>query len=246
MCAMGGFREKTAASHTHADAAAAACAHGGDPSLSAPEKDNAEKFDKKFLQFKAQKNLTMRAGALTLRLLGEGDAAALTQWLSDVRVLAFYEGRDRAHTPEMVRTHFYRADGVLRMMALLDGARVGYLQMVPLSEEERAAYGCGEVRACGLDLFIGEPELWGKGLGRRMVAAALSWLFDVCGAQAAYLDPREENVRAIRCYKACGFVCKKRLPAHEMHEGALRDCVLMECTPERIKRAELPHFYPLS
>lgn len=111
--------------------------------------------------------------------------------------------------------------------------------MYPLSEEERAAYGCGEVRVCGLDLFIGEPELWGKGLGRRMVAAALSWLFDVCGAQAAYLDPREENVRAIRCYKACGFVCKKRLPAHEMHEGALRDCVLMECTPERLKRAEL-------
>ena len=149
MCAMGGFREKTAASHTLADAAAAACAHGGDPSLSAQEKDNAEKFDKKFLQFKAHKNLTMRAGALTLRLLDGGDAAALTQWLGDARVLAFYEGRDRAHTPEMVHTHFYRADGVPVSDTHLErpSVRAVHIRGFSLHEPQEPARASGEFEA---------------------------------------------------------------------------------------------------
>ena len=205
--------------------------------MSAQEKDNAKNFNKNFLKKAAGPDFSIGQGALSLRVLDADDAPALAAWLNDARVLAFYEGRDRAHTPEMVRAHFYRTDRVLRMIAWLGGRRIGYLQMVPLSDAERAEYDCKAPCACGIDLFIGEPELWNRGLGRQMVAAALGWLFDTCGAQAAYLDPREENMRAIRCYEACGFMRKKRLPAHELHEGMYRDCVLMECTLERFINA---------
>lgn len=36
------------------------------------------------------------------------------------------------------------------------------------------------------------------------------------------------DLRAIRCYEACGFRKVKRLPAHELHEGQWKDCWLME------------------
>jgi len=33
---------------------------------------------------------------------------------------------------------------------------------------------------------------------------------------------------AVRCYEKSGFKKVKLLPAHELHEGAMRDCWLME------------------
>ena len=42
------------------------------------------------------------------------------------------------------------------------------------------------------------------------------------------LDPHQDNVRAIKCYQKAGFRIIKSLPEHELHEGKMRDCYLME------------------
>ena len=48
------------------------------------------------------------------------------------------------------------------------------------------------------------------------------------------IDPRVENVRAVRCYEKAGFAKVKVLMEHEMHEGAKRDSWLME-----VRRADV-------
>lgn len=35
------------------------------------------------------------------------DAAVLLKWMTDMRVLEFYEGRDKRYTPELIQEDFF-------------------------------------------------------------------------------------------------------------------------------------------
>ena len=56
----------------------------------------------------------------------------------------------------------------------------------------------------GIDQYIGEPELLGRGHGRAFVAAHCEQLFAV-GAPAIGTDPHPDNRRAVRAYEHAGF-----------------------------------------
>lgn len=157
--------------------------------------------------------------------------ALLAQWLNDPRVLEFYEGRDQFFTPEKVRTAFQPKNGsdntCLPCLIERAGHPLGYVQICQLTPEDKCEYGLdADSLVYGLDLFIGEPDLWGQGIGRRVVSAVTEALF-AAGVGWVTLDPQVNNLRAQRCYAACGFQIIKRLPAHELHEGRWVDCLLM-------------------
>lgn len=169
-------------------------------------------------------------GSAIVRELRSEDAPLLLQWLSNPEVLAFYEGRDVRFTPEMIREKFF--DGELsRCIVEWEGKPAGYIQFYPVEGEDRLEYQFTgpEQIVFAMDQFLGEPELWGKGIGRRFIRLILTHLFEEYGAQAVLLDPHADNLRAIRCYEACGFQKEGFLPAHELHEGEKRDCWLMVC-----------------
>jgi aminoglycoside 6'-N-acetyltransferase len=183
-----------------------------------------------------------RAGLLTIRPLQNttADLKNLARWLSNPQVLEYYEGRDHpfslADVQEKYAPRLLAADGVQAELVLLSRQPVGYLQYERLEAETLQEYGLPlEKRIYGMDLFIGEPSLWGHGLGRQVVTLAGSWLCREAQAQIITLDPHVNNVRAIRCYTACGFRQTRRLPAHELHEGQWVDCWLMT------KICEEPH-----
>lgn len=56
----------------------------------------------------------------------------------------------------------------------------------------------------GMDLFIGEPEMLGRGHGSRFLRQHVEKLFSL-GAPAAGADPHPENLRARRAYEKAGF-----------------------------------------
>lgn len=183
--------------------------------------------------------MILNAGPLTLRHIDEADAPLLVRWLSDPRVLTFYEGRDRPHDLAMVRAAFLDppASTKTRCIAEHEGTPIGYLQFYPLPAQGLAecGYRAGEA-VYGIDLFIGEPERWGHGLGTRLIGAVAAHLCVVHGAQRVVVDPHASNARAIRCYEKAGFRRVKLLPQHELHEGARRDCWLMEYAPQGTPR----------
>ena len=157
----------------------------------------------------------------------------LASWLSDPRVLAFYEGRDQAFTPQLARQKFcpriHPGESCLPCIIEQAGRPVGYVQLCQLEAGELHEYSLEPAGlAYGLDLFIGEPELWGQGIGRQIVSALTQALF-ARGAEWVTLDPHIDNARALRCYESCGFQKIKLLPAHELHEGRWVDCWLMAC-----------------
>lgn len=164
------------------------------------------------------------------------DYALLARWLSDARVLEFYEGRDHPFSLTDVMKKFsprvLNADGVQACLIFAADVPVGYLQYEQLHPDDLREYSLPlDQTAYGLDLFIGEAELWGQGLGRRAVKLASDWLFAHRQADCVTLDPHADNERAIRSYATCGFERIRLLPKHELHEGRWLDCWLM------IKRA---------
>jgi aminoglycoside 6'-N-acetyltransferase len=171
------------------------------------------------------------AGSLRVRALEEGDIQDLCRWLSDPAVLEFYEGRDRPLDPETARRCYLSKQGnpVTACIVEWDGRPIGFAQFYPLDTAERAAFGYDPVEPVfGMDQVIGEPACWNQGIGTTLVTAMAEYLRTAVGAGRIVVDPRTENPRAIRCYEKSRFRKVKILPHHELHEGRLRDCWLME------------------
>ena len=161
----------------------------------------------------------------------EGDYRQLSQWLTDERVLEWYEGRDQPYPLERVIAKFsprvLRREAVMPCFILLDGRPVGYLQYYPVTDA--AGYELESAEdTWAFDLFVGEPELWSTGVGSAALRMAVRYVFEEHGAKHCVIDPRVDNPRAIRAYEKLGFTKVKVLVGHEEHEGALHDCWLME------------------
>jgi aminoglycoside 6'-N-acetyltransferase len=181
-------------------------------------------------------------GNLALRYLRdeEADYRLLSRWLTDERLLEWIYGRDNPWPYDRVVTKYrprvLAEDPVRPCFIVLDSEFVGYIQFHPVADA--ASYGLEDaVGHWGVDMWIGEPDLWSGGLGTRALRMLLGHIFEAEGATVAVIAPRVENPRAVRCYEKAGFRCVKVLSAHELHEGAWRDSWLMVATP-----GDLPGF----
>ena len=59
----------------------------------------------------------------------------------------------------------------------------------------------------GIDQFIGEPDMIGRGHGSSFIRARVDALL-AGGAPAVGTDPHPDNARAIRAYEKAGFLAK--------------------------------------
>ncbi len=164
------------------------------------------------------------------------DYVLMSKWLSDERVLEFVYGRDNAYDLDRARRKYRpRVRGeepVVPCILVCRGRPIGFMQFYRVLDGKE--YDIEDVEGVyGVDLFIGEPELWNQGIGTKTLSALIDYLFGDLGALRVVIDPRVSNAHAIRCYERCGFNKIKVLPGHELHEGEYRDAWLMS-----IERAE--------
>ncbi|MGG3521729.1 GNAT family N-acetyltransferase [Bacillus pseudomycoides] len=175
--------------------------------------------------------MLFQKGSLSIRYVIEDDVNTISKWLTNPEVLQYYEGRDNPQSPEQVRTHFIHDPKSAEKRCLVEHAEepIGYIQIYPIDSEWKELYGYKEAQNIwGMDQFIGEPTYWNRGIGTELVQVAITYITDELGAEAIAMDPRVSNERAIRCYEKCGFQKIKRLIKHELHEGNLEDCWMME------------------
>lgn len=172
---------------------------------------------------------------LAIRRLKETDKVLLVKWLSNPSVLEYYEGRDKPHDLEMVNKHFYSApdETVTACIVECDESPVGYIQFYPLEDNEKEEYGYTGLAETiyGTDQFIGEIDYWNRGIGTLLVRSMVAFLVNEKGADRVVMDPQAWNGRALACYEKCGFRKVKFLPEHELHEGNMQDCWLLEYKP---------------
>ena len=169
---------------------------------------------------------------ISLRLLTEQDKDLLLKWLTDERILNFGEGKSSVFDLDRVTEEYYSEEDVeiIRTIIEYDGKSIGYVHMYKLNEEllNEYEYPLTDKVVYGIDQFIGEPEYWDKGIGTKFMKLVLQYLTKEKNADIIILDPHADNPRAIRCYEKVGFKKIKFLPKHELHDGEMVDCYLME------------------
>lgn len=159
------------------------------------------------------------------------DKKLLVKWLSDSEILQYYEGRDKHYNENLVEEKFYNSKrDKTKCIIEYDEKPIGYIQYYILDKEERAEYGYLDFKGTifGTDQFIGESNHWGQGIGKELMKLMVTFLSMDKGAKKIVLDPQVWNERAIKCYEKSGYRRVKFLPKHELHEGELKDCWLME------------------
>lgn len=170
-------------------------------------------------------------GDIRIRDFSDSDLPLMYKWLTDERVLEYYEGRDVSVTMDSLREQ-YREEipGGFRVIFEYRDLPVGYGQAYRLSGELFCEYDYPDTGLIvyAMDQFIGEPAYWNRGIGTAFLKLLSAHLKDQMGAQRILLDPHQNNFRAVRAYEKAGFRILKALPAHELFEGKKLDCWLME------------------
>lgn len=175
----------------------------------------------------------MRDGELSIRSMRDEteDYVAVARWLSDERVLEWYDGRDDPSDEAAVREHYGpRVRGeeeVAQWILELDGEPIGHAQTYRIDEDAgEPRTGLVPPDAGAIDIFIGEPELWGRGYGTRFLRLLIDHLL-ASGCPIVSIDPHVVNTRAIRTYDKAGFRKVQIMERAELHEGEWRDSWLM-------------------
>ena len=131
----------------------------------------------------------------------------LREWLLRPHVAAWWGD---AETIEELRDayvdHLSQPNATRAYIATLADAPIGFIQCYVV---KGAGDGWWEDEtdpgARGIDQFLADVHLLGRGLGRAMIRAFVDKLFDDEAVTLVQTDPHPANVRAIRCYEAAGF-----------------------------------------
>jgi aminoglycoside 6'-N-acetyltransferase len=175
-------------------------------------------------------------GDLTVRAMRDDDAdhRLIVGWRAQPNVHEWWDPDDPAPDLETVRAHYgARARGedpTTACILELGGAPIGYLQFyrwLAWPEEATALEVDADEDTFGIDLFIGEPDLVGRGLGTRVVSLICAHLERDHGASAVALTTETTNLRAQRAYEKAGFRKVRQVLDTDTRAGQRISCWLM-------------------
>ena len=145
---------------------------------------------------------------IDFRPLTPADLPMLHEWLQRPHVAAWWQPTPTLE--ELAEEHAPAFAGVAYhapYVVLLDGAPAGYVQSYDAVASHADGWWLDEhdpgVR--GIDQFIADESLLGRGLGSCMVRRFVELLFRDPAVTRIQTDPDPRNARAIRCYEKAGF-----------------------------------------
>ena len=134
------------------------------------------------------------------RPMSAADLPLIRRWLGEPHVRAWWH--DPAEQFELVSGDLGHPD--MAQFIVISGSRpFAYLQCYNLSAWD-AGFGPQPDGTRGLDQFIGEPDMVGRGHGSTFIRAFADRLL-AAGTPRVVTDPDPANARAIRCYEKAGF-----------------------------------------
>lgn len=148
--------------------------------------------------------------------LNDEEIARVYRWSTDPQVLRWSGGApsdltlagfrdrlisERAYVPVnrqafLIVTLATRASPAPEAQPTQDGNLIGRIGIFAIDWQNKK----GE-----LGIVIGEAELWGQGYGRDAVTTLLRYVFETTLLERINLFTFDENLRAQRCFAACGF-----------------------------------------
>jgi RimJ/RimL family protein N-acetyltransferase len=143
--------------------------------------------------------------------MAESDLPLVRRWLLEPHVRRWWDEKASPTYPDEELADRLSAvrgeDPTDHVVVELEGRPIGDIQsyLIDDHDEYRAQIGLEET-AFGVDLYIGEPDLIGRGIGPAMLGAFLRDVaFPRYGLDLCIIDPTRSNAYAIRAYEKVGF-----------------------------------------
>jgi RimJ/RimL family protein N-acetyltransferase len=152
----------------------------------------------------------MEEGEFAFRPIEERDLPQLRRWLLMPHVRRWWDP-DVDWTDERIRNHYLPlisgADPTAGYIIVGAGREIGYIQTYRIADHPHYARSVNVCEpAAGIDLYIGEAALIGRGLGTRILPAFLRQVVLADPAiERCTIGPQPENLAAIRAFEKAGF-----------------------------------------
>jgi aminoglycoside 6'-N-acetyltransferase len=147
---------------------------------------------------------------LTFEPVSVDDLELLVDWRGMPHVERWWPGlHDRAALERELGPIMDGTDPT-RAFICRSGARaIGYAQAYRLADEAQwravVTTAIGELRAVGIDYFIGEPDLIGRGLGAAMIASFVTVVWATFSEPAVVVAVQQGNAPSWRALERAGF-----------------------------------------
>ena len=140
------------------------------------------------------------------------DHARIVAWRNSPHVREWWDPDERPLTPEAAQEEFaenlHEEHPTIACIIELAGEPVGFIQFYPWDAEATYLAEIGLTvpqGSWGLDIFIGDPGLAGRGIGSRAVRMLSDHLFAAESATAVALITEATNARAHAAYRRAGM-----------------------------------------
>ncbi|MDQ2951853.1 MAG: acetyltransferase [Chloroflexota bacterium] len=140
------------------------------------------------------------------------DTPLLRRWLLEPHVRRWWnDDPDERDYPDGTLAEWMTAirgeDPTDMFVIHLDGRPIGVIQSYRVNDypDYVAELGALPAAAISIDVFIGEPELIGKGHGTALMRAFLPLAFERYRLDYCVIGPSKSNIAAIRSYEKAGF-----------------------------------------
>ena len=154
-------------------------------------------------------------GNISLRLMNntKKDMKLLLNWLTNEQVVRWvYEEGAPWGMNKIVEQFAEKTEeggSSIPCLIVYNKQEIGYLQYYPIEKDsykfnsqdlfEKVAEGYG------LDMFIGKPELWNKGIGTLAIGLVEEYLKNNMNVKVLCVDPITDNSRAVHFWQKVGF-----------------------------------------
>ena len=161
----------------------------------------------------------------------ESDYRLLEKWYQEEDIYSSFE--QRRLTYEEIKNKYYprtlsNSNVVVYMIEYSDKP-VGIIQY-KLVKDDKKLYQITSDNVYEMDIFIGELEFQHKGIGSKGVELLSNYLFNEKHADYLVMCPLSNNIKAINCYKKCGFYIKRYYETEDTI-GQMQKYVLMVKEP---------------
>ena len=173
-------------------------------------------------------SVDLRGPRLRVRRARLEDASASYSWFANPAVTEYLPLAGKAALPiDHIETYLARVEKTDRPEIALTIEMIG-----------EGPIGCGGFRnfdtdAAELRLVLGEPSLWGRGLGTEAMQLMLAFAFRTLGLKRIWLVVRADNERAVRLFTRIGMVVVEKLIGVTVADGTPRDKLRMELAAPR-------------
>jgi RimJ/RimL family protein N-acetyltransferase len=158
-----------------------------------------------------------------LRDIRKSDLKYIEGWINDSEIQYYSQEEYPVYYNKQLINILYRdaVSGKIKVFIIEDKLQniIGELWIYPIDYLRKYAE---------FEIVIGRKDMQNKGYGKDAINTAKKYCFEELELNKIYLKVFSFNVRAIRCYKSCGFKITGKIGEMVERYGILHDEYIME------------------